>query len=63
MKSPSDLPISDSVAFWATTQNLMTYFSLTEAGTMCSFPEALMLLRSFSLSLSFPFNRKQTNPN
>lgn len=55
--------MSSSQAFWATAQNLMTYLSLTEAGTMWSLPDALILLRSFSFSLSDPTRRKQTKPS
>ncbi len=54
--------MSSSVAFWAQTQNLMTYLSLTEAGTMCSLPDSLMVERSFWFSSSEPFRRKQTRP-
>ena len=44
---PLYVPMSSSVAFWAQTQNLMTYLSLTEAGTMWSLPDALMVDNSF----------------
>lgn len=57
------VPISSSLAFCATAQNRMIYFSLTDAGTMCNFPEALMLLSNFSFNLSDPIKRKQTKPN
>ena len=57
------LPMSSSVACWATTQNRMTNCSFTEAGTMWSFPEALMVLSSFWFSSSLPFNLKQTRAN
>lgn len=55
--------MSSSVATWETTQKRITYFSFTLAGTMCIFPDAFMLLRSFSFSLSEPLRRKQTRPN
>lgn len=57
------IPMSSSDAFWATAQNRMTYFSLTDAGTMCSLPEPLIMLSSFSFSLSEPTKRKHTNPS
>lgn len=59
----SDLPISSSFAFCATAQNRMTYFSLTDAGTICNLPDPLIILNSFSLSLSEPTRRKHTNPS
>ena len=60
---PLYLPMSSSVAFWAQTQNLMTYLSLTEAGTMWSLPDALMVDNSFWFSSSEPRSLKQTNPS
>lgn len=57
------LPMSSSVAFWAQTQNLMTNLSLTEAGTMWSRPEALMVDNSFWFNVSEPRSRKQTRPS
>ena len=54
--------ISSSLAFWAQTQNRMTNFSLTEAGTMCSLPEELMVERSIWFSSSLPIRRKHTSP-
>ena len=54
--------MSCSVAFWAHTQNLMTNLSLTEAGTMWSLPEALIVDSSFWFSSSVPVRRKQTRP-
>ncbi len=54
--------MSSSVACSAQTQNLMTYLSLTEAGTMCSLPDSLMVERSFWFSSSEPRRRKQTRP-
>lgn len=58
-----NLPISSSVQLWATTQNRMTYLSLTEAGTMWSLPDPLIILNSFSFNLSEPTKRKHTNPS
>ena len=56
----SNLPMSSSVAFWAQTQNLMTYFSFTEAGTMCKRPDRqLYFFRKFFINKSvffFPKN-------
>ena len=60
---PLYLPMSSSVAFWAQTQNLMTYLSLTEAGTIWSLPDALMVDNSFWFSSSEPRSLKQTNPS
>ena len=60
---PLYVPMSSSVAFWAQTQNLMTYLSLTEAGTMWSLPDALMVDNSFWFSSSEPRSLKQTNPS
>ena len=57
------VPMSSSVAFWAQTQNLMTYLSLTEAGTIWSLPDALMVDNSFWFSSSEPRSLKQTNPS
>jgi hypothetical protein len=54
--------MSSSEAFCAHTQNLMTYFSLTEAGTMCSLPDALIVESSFWFTSSLPIRRKQTRP-
>ena len=56
------LPMSSSVALCAHTQNLMTNRSLTEAGTMCSLPDALIVESSFWFSSSVPVRRKQTRP-
>ena len=55
-------PMSSEVAFWAQTQNLITKYSLTFAGTIWSFPEALMVVKSFWFSWLEPKSRKQTSP-
>ena len=54
--------IWSSVAFCAQTQKRMTNFSLTEAGTMCSLPEELIVERSIWFSSSLPIRRKHTSP-
>lgn len=63
MKCNNNLPISSSVEFCATAQKRIIYLSFTDAGTICNFPDPLIILNNFSFILSEPTNRKQTKPS